>query len=120
MDMEEIGKNIKYEKFELLDLTNSILKIKNASHKVKDVDLSQIQKTEITGVKSNSGFSGTMEWGMKNPTFILPTNFIYNIFNLFKRKNDIVHIKITLKDDYEFVVLGTQHYYNELQKFLKT
>lgn len=117
--MDQIGKNLKYEKYELLDLTHSVLKIKDSAHKNHDIAISQIQKTEVTGIKSNSGFSGTMEWGMKNPTFLLPTNFVYNIINLFKRKDDIVHIKITLNNGNEFIVLGNHHHFNQLQRAIK-
>ncbi len=116
--MDEIGKNLKYEKFELHELTNSSFQIKNVSQQIQRIDISKLDKIEIVGVKSNSGFCGSMEWGMSNPTVILPTNFFYNIINLFKRKSDIVHIKVSLKDGKEFIVLGNQNHFNKLQKLI--
>lgn len=117
--MIEIGQNLKYEKFKLETLTGTTLKIKDAYRKDHQIDVFHIKEIEIVGVKSNSGFCGSMEWGMGNPTFILPTNFFYNIFNSFKRKNDVIHMKVALKDGKEFIAIGTYHYYNKLQKLLK-
>lgn len=116
--MDEIGKNLKHEKFELHELTSSSLHIKDISQRIQAIDISQIKEIEIIGIISNSGFCGTMEWGMSNPTFILPTNFIYNIINLFKRKNDTVHIKVSLKDGKKFIALGNKNHFNKLQKLL--
>lgn len=93
--------------------------IKSVSQQIQQIDISQIQEIEIVGVKSNSGFCGTMEWGMSNPTFILPTNFIYNIINFFKRKKDVILIKVALKDGEEFIVLGNHNHFIKLQNLLK-
>lgn len=117
--MDEIGKNLKYERFELHALSSSTLEIRNGSQQIQQVNIGQIKEIEISGVISGSGFCGTMEWGMGNPTFILPTNLFYNIINFFKRKKDIVHIKVALKDGKEFVVVGNQNHFTMLQKSIK-
>ncbi len=114
--MIEIGKNLKYEKLEYVDLTDSSLKLRDASGRIREVALDQVRQTEITGVKSASGFCGTSEWGMSNPTFILPSNFIFNILNAFKRRKDLVHIKVTLKNGSEFIVLGSHGLYEKLSR----
>lgn len=116
--MIEIGKNLKYEKLEFVELADSTLLLKNASHKIQNIDIDQIKNIELVGVKSNTGYCGTLESGMSNPTFILPTNFFYNIINVFKRKNDTVHIKVDLKNGSEFIVIGELKLYTVLQKLL--
>ena len=117
--MIEIGQNLQYEKLELKALTSTMLKLRDASRRFHEIEVLEIKEIEIAGVKSNSGFCGSMEWGMSNPTFILPTNLFYNIFNVFKRKNDVIHIKVALKDGKKFIAIGTYHHYSTLQKLLK-
>lgn len=114
--MIEIGKNLKYEKFGFVELTDSSLRLRDASDRLKEVPLDRIQHAEITGVKSASGFCGTQEWGMSNPTFMLPTNFIFNILNAFRRRRDLVHIKLTLQEGDEFIVLGSHDLYDKLRR----
>ena len=118
--MIEIGSNLRYEKYEFQAFDGSIIKIRNSSGQTHQIDAGQVKSIEIIGIKSNSGYCGTMEWGMSNPTFILPTNFFYNIINLFKRRNDTIHIKITLKDGKEFVILGNKDLYNQLLPITST
>lgn len=113
--MIEIGKNLKYPKLEFVTLTQSHLQLRDASRREKNIPLDQIVDTEITGVKKASEFSGSAEFGMSNPTFLLPTNFVFNLINLFKRKNDLVHIKVTLQNGEEFIVLGSHDLYRKLQ-----
>ena len=117
--MVEIGTHLKYERFEFQTINESTLRIKNTSNKFKSIDISKIESVEIIGIKSASGYCGTMEWGMGNPTFILPTNFFYNIINLFKRKNDTVHLKVSLKNGNEFVVIGNKDLHNRLNQLLQ-
>ncbi len=114
--MIEIGKNLKYEKLAFVQLSGAVLQLRDASDQLRDIALDQILHAEITGVKSASGYSGTSEWGMSNPTFLLPTNFIFNIINAFKRRKDLVHIKLSLKNGEEFIVLGSYDLYDKLKK----
>lgn len=116
--MIEIGANLKYEKRIFQELDGSVLKLEDAAGQIHQCDLSEIDAIEIVGIKSNSGYCGTMEWGMKNPTFILPTNFFYNIINAFKRKRDPVHLKVTKKDGDEFIVIGNKNLYIRLKREL--
>ncbi len=110
----EIGKNLKFEKLAFVALTDRILQLRDASDRLKEIPLEQIQRVDIIGVKSASGFCGTSEWGMSNPTFLLPINFIFNLRNIFKRKKDCIHIKVMLKDGSEFIVLGSYDLYEKL------
>lgn len=114
--MIEIGKNLQYEKLEFVDLSDSTLYLRDASKNSKTIERDQIHHVEISGVKSASGFCGTAEWGMSNPSFLLPTNFVFNILNLFKRKKDLVHIKVVLKDGCTFIVLGSYELYTKLHR----
>ncbi len=117
--MVEIGKNLQYERFLLEDLTDSLLTLKDGAQNLHRIDVPQIKEIELVGVVSNSGFCGSMEWGMGNPTFLLPTNLFYNIFNVFKRRNDPVHIKIVMRNGREFIVIGKENHYIKLGKLLK-
>lgn len=102
--MVTIGENLQYPKYEVVDVNNSAIRLKSASTKTTQILISEIKKLELTGVKSNSGFSGTMEWGMRNPTFILPTTIWNNIISLFKRRNDIFHYLLTLADGKKSII----------------
>lgn len=114
--MMEIGKNLQYEKFALESLSDSILAIKSASHHIQEIDVTEIDQVEIVGIARNSGVCGSMEYGMTNPTFLLPTNFLLNILSAFKKRNDTVHIKVSLQGAKEFIVLGDQTSFKTLQK----
>jgi len=118
--MVEIGQNLKYPQSELLGLSKSSIKIRFASNKTLKIHFEEIAKVGIVGIKSSSGFSGTMEWGMSNPTFILPTYLFYNIINLFKRRDDDVFFKVTLKDGKIYIVRGKKSNYSEIKRLIKT
>ena len=103
--MIEIGKNLKYEQFLFHELGELSLKLKNRSNLIVEVKISDIDQVELVGVKSNSEFRGTMDWGMSNPTFILPTTICYNIFRLFKnKKKEVALYRITLNDGKTYIV----------------
>lgn len=115
----EIGKNLKYERLKLIELTDNFIKIQDSSGQIKQIYISEIRKVEIAGVKSNSGFCGSMEWSMSNPTFLLPTNLFYNIINSFKRKKDIIHIKVEFKNSEPVILIGAQNHFIKLQSLTK-
>lgn len=117
MDVE-IGKNLQYEKVKLVSMTDTHIKIENASKQNHQINIADVNEIEIVGIKRSSGFCGTSEWGMSNPTFLLPTNFFYNIISLFKRNNDIVHIRLGFKTGNGIILLGTQQDYNELRNII--
>ena len=102
--MVTIGENLKYERNEVVDVNNGVIQLKSAPNIKKQIRISEIKKLEVTAIKSNSGFSGTMEWGMRNPTFILPTTIWNNIISLFKRRNDIFHYLVTLSDGQKNII----------------
>lgn len=102
--MVTIGENLKYERSEVVSVDSRIIELKESPNKTKKIVISEIKKLEITGIRSNSGFSGTMEWGMRNPTFILPTTIWNNIISLFKRRNDILYYLVTLFDGKKSII----------------
>ena len=102
--MITIGENLKYERNEVVEVDNSAITLQGALNKTKQILISEIKTLELTGIKNNSGVSGTMEWGMRNPTFILPTTIWNNIISLFKRRNDIVHYLVTLSNGRKSII----------------
>ncbi len=116
--MVTIGENLKYERSEVVSVDSSIIELKGSPNKTKQIVISEIKKLEISGIKSNSGFSGTMEWGMRNPTFILPTTIWNNIISLFKRRNDTIHYKVTLSDDIKLIIYCSNGKFNQKLKQL--
>lgn len=111
--MDTIGENLKYERFEVVALDSSTLELKKSPSKTKQINICEIKKLELTGIKSASGFSGTMEWGMRNPTFILPTTIWNNIISLFKRKNDTFFYKVTLLNDIKIIIYCSNSILNQ-------
>ena len=116
--MIEIGQNLQHPLYDLQGLTKDSMRIRNSSAKTSEVALAEIKKIELAGIQSNSGFSGTMEWGMRNPTFLLPTNLLYNIINLFKRRDDTVYFKVIMNDESVFMVRGKKSSFSEIQKLI--
>lgn len=114
--MVTIGENLKYERNEVIEVDYSVIRLKSASNKTKQILISEIKTLELTGIKSSSGFTGTMEWGMKNPTFILPTTIWNNIISLFKRRNDILHYLVTLSDDKKSIIYCSDSRLNQKLK----
>ena len=115
----EIGNNLKYERLKIIELNDNFIRIQDSSDQIQQIDISEIRKVEIAGVKSNSGFCGSMEWSMSNPTFLLPTNLFYNIINSFKRKKDTIHIKVEFTNGKPVIVIGTQNHFLKLQSLTK-
>ena len=118
--MIEIGQNLKYPLYDLQEIAHNSITITNVSQGTQVVEFSSIEGVELAGIKSNSGFSGTMEWGMKNPTFLLPTNFFYNIINLFKRRDDIIYFKLMMNDGKIFLVKSNMSSFHSVQKRIET
>lgn len=103
--MIEIGENLKYKHFQFHKLEDRTLFLKDSFGNVIDLKIQEVDSVKIAGINKNSEFSGTMDWGMRNPTVLLPTNFFYNIINLFrKRKNEVVLYSILLKDGKRYIV----------------
>ena len=117
--MITIGENLKLDRFDVREFDASVIKLVSQSKELKTVVTSEITKVELIGVKNNSGYSGTMEWGMKNPTFLLPTNFCYAIINWFKRQEDDVYYKITMAGEDQFVVFSSKKIYKEICSLIK-
>ena len=103
--MIEIGENLKLKQFQLRNIGEKILELGDYSGKIVTVNIQDIVKIEISGISKNSEFRGTMDWGMSNPTVILPTTIIYNIISLFKNKRkEIVLHKFTLLGGLQYIV----------------
>ena len=117
--MVEIGQNLKYTQSELHDFSDTSMTLRDASNKTVQIDFGEVEKVELAGIKSGSGFSGTMEWGMGNPTFLLPTNLFYNIINLFKRRDDDVYFKVLLKDGKIFLVRSKKSNFSAIQQSIE-
>jgi len=117
--MITIGEHLRLDRFEVTHYDNSVLELQSVTNEVKRVAFEYIVKVELIGVKNNSGYSGTMEWGMKNPTFILPTNFWFAILNWFKRQDDDVYYKMTMAGKEQFVVYSSKKRYKEICNLIK-
>ncbi|BHH84935.1 hypothetical protein [Desulforhopalus sp. 52FAK] len=117
--MITIGENLKFTRFDVMEFDSSEIKLVSQSNELKTVATSEVTKVELIGVKNNSGYSGTMEWGMKNPTFLLPTNFCYTILNWFKRQEDDVYYKMTMVGEEPFVVHSSKKIYKEICSIIK-
>ena len=114
--MITIGENLKYERNEVVEVDSNAIKLKSASNKIKKILISEIKALELTGIKSNSGYSGTMEWGMRNPTFILPTTIWNNILSLFERRSDTLHYIVTISDDKKIIIYCSNGRFNQRLK----
>ncbi len=112
--MVTIGENLKLERYTVLALDDDIVRIKT-SVGPKAVSLSDITEIELIGIKNNSGYSGTMEWWMKNPTFLLPTHLWFSILNWFKRQEDDVYFKMVLHNSEQFVVFSSKKMYKQIE-----
>ena len=117
--MIEIGENLKFDRFEVKKFDENEIKLTSTSNAIKTVHVCDILRIELTGIKNSSGYCGTMEWGMGNPTFILPINFWYNIINWFKRQDDLVYYKVTVVEGDQFVVFSDKKIYKEISRILK-
>lgn len=114
--MVTIGENLNLPRYEVEAYQKEELLLKSRSHSSMKIALHEITTVEIIGVKNNSGYSGTMEWGMKNPTFILPTNFWFAILNWFKRqRDDLVYFKVTMKDNRQLVASSNKSTFKTIQ-----
>ena len=103
--MIEIGKNLKFKHFRLLEIEETKLNLIDSKKNAVVVYKKDIEHVEIVGINKNSEFRGTMDWGMRNPTFLLPTNLFYNLLSVFKDKNkEVVLHKIQLKDCEKYIV----------------
>lgn len=111
--MIEIGENLKFERFEVKDIDNTGIILSDKSNRIKTVPFTDILNFELTGIKNNSGFCGTMEWSMSNPTFLLPANFWYNILSWFKRQDDTAYYKITASDGSQFIAYSSNKLINK-------
>lgn len=116
--MVTIGENLKYERSEVVAVDSSTIELKKPPYSTQKILISEIENLEITGIKSDSGFSGTMEWGMRNPTFILPTTIWNNIISLFKRRSDTFHYLVTLSDDKKIIIFCSNGKFNQILKQL--
>ena len=114
--MVTIGENLQYERYDVIEVDNTIIKLKGRSTKTETMLISEIKALELTGSKSNSEFSGTMEWGMRNPTFILPTTIWNNIISLFKRRSDTLYYKATMSDDSKIIICSSSSEFNQKLK----
>lgn len=114
--MVTIGENLKYERYEVIEVDSHAIELKSVSNKSRQILLSEIKSLQVTGIKSSSGYSGTMEWGMRNPTFILPTTIWNNILTLFKRRSDIMHYIVTLSDDRKILIYCSNGSFNQRLK----
>lgn len=109
-----IGENLKLQRYSVTVLGEDSLRL-NSGAGFKTVPLSDIVEIELIGIKNNSGYSGTMEWGMKNPTFILPINFWFSILNWFKRQEDDIYFKMVLHNSEQFVVFSSKKLYKQIE-----
>ncbi|THB72315.1 MAG: hypothetical protein D6B25_17000 [Desulfobulbaceae bacterium] len=80
---------------------------------------SHLNDIEIQGIKRHGEYSGSMEWGMANPTFIQPVNFWLIIFNYFTKKKDIVYFKASFTDQKYFVGSCQRARFNQLKRLIK-
>lgn len=117
--MVTIGENLKLKKYELIELGSTALKLKSLTNEIIEIAYSDIDKVELSGIKRNTGSSGTMEWGMSNPTFLLPINFLYNLISLFRRQADTCFSKVTLLDGEKIIVLSNRKNHEKMSNILK-
>ncbi len=118
--MIEIGKNLKFKHFRLHKIEENGLKLIDSEKNVEVVDKKDIKHVEIVGINKNSEFRGTMDWGMRNPTFLLPTNLFYNLLSVFKNKNKgVVLHKILLKGGVQYIVHSDRENSDILLKLTK-
>jgi hypothetical protein len=103
--MTKIGDNLAFARLKATELTDTGIVLIDASGESRTIPLSEITAIALVGVKSASGFCGTMEWGMTNPTLILPVNLWNIIRNVVKRRQDVHHYKLTLAGGEEIIVI---------------
>lgn len=113
--MVMIGENLRLERCTVTAIDDDTLRLKTSNSGFKVVALSDIAEIELIGIKNNSGYSGTMEWGMKNPTFLLPTNLWFSVLNWFKRQEDDVYFKVALNNSEQFVVFSSKKFYKQIK-----
>lgn len=116
--MITIGENLDYPQFQLHEIDNTSVTLTNLSGEARKIPLTEITNLELVGIKSGSGYCGSMEWGMKNPTFLLPTNFFYNIINSFRRKNDTVFYKMLLTNEDTYLIRSGKKSYDTLRRLV--
>lgn len=114
--MITIGENLKLERFEVKGYDETEIHLINVTSGSRTLALVEILKVELLGIKNNSGYSGTMEWGMTNPTFILPVNLWNIILNWFKRQNDELYCKVTIAAGEQFVLCCSRKLYKEISR----
>ena len=113
--MVTIGENLDLQRYELKGFDGRELQLHSPGYQHRKIAINDVEKVELVGIKNNSGYSGTMEWGMKNPTFLLPTNFWFAILNWFKRSgDDLYFFKVSLKSGEQVIACSGKKFYKEI------
>lgn len=94
--------------------------LSNETDNVKgSVKLSDIEDVQILKVNNPSDFCSTMDYGMTNPTFLLPTNVIIRIIQFFQKKKKLVVFQISLKDKRTIIAKGEEKLFITLKSGIR-
>lgn len=116
--MVTIGENLKYKRNEVVAIGESTIELQESPYETREIVIAELKQIEIAAIKSATGFTGSMEWGMRNPTFVLPTIVWNNVISLFKRRNDTFHYLVTLSDDTKIIIYSNNSKFNHRLKQL--